>query len=39
MTIADAVVERLPIAVYAIDDDRFVYVKGTTFDIAIPVLR
>jgi PAS domain S-box-containing protein len=27
MTIADAVVERLPIAVYAIDDDRFVYVN------------
>ncbi len=27
MTIAEAVIDRLPIAVYAIDDDRFVYVN------------
>jgi two-component system, NtrC family, sensor histidine kinase AtoS len=28
MTIAEAVVDKLPIAVYAIDDDRFVYVNA-----------
>lgn len=28
VTLADAVIERLPVAVYAIDDDRFVYVHS-----------
>jgi two-component system, NtrC family, sensor histidine kinase AtoS len=28
MTVAEAVVDKLPIAVYAIDDDRFVYVNA-----------